>query len=65
MGEDEEYVRQAFYCLMGALFKTHDAAELRALRDQTFGRALPVWPEEAVATRACLRDLIGEMPRVS
>ncbi|MHC5610007.1 MAG: glycosyltransferase family 2 protein [Nostoc sp.] len=63
--ESVEYLPHAFYCLMGALFKTHDAEELRKLRDEVFTRLLDYWPEDAPATLNAMRGIIGELPHVS
>ena len=64
-GESELLLRHMYYCLMGALFFTYKADELRRDRDATFGRLLDVWPEQAPRTRAVMADLIGEQPVVS
>ena len=60
-----DYLPHAFYCLMGALFKTVDADELQQLRDDVFSKMLAFWPAEAGATRRALQSVIGERPRVS
>lgn len=64
-GEPEGYLPHAFYCLMGALFKTYDAEELREARDLVFLQLLEHWPQSAPATRAAIAGLIGELPHVS
>jgi len=66
IGEDSpDYLPHAFYCLMGALFKTYDANVLRQQRDEVFGRMLGHWPLDAQATRRALQTVIGEHPLVS
>ena len=60
-----EFVPHAFYCLMGALFKTYDVDVLRRQRDQVFHSMLECWPEDAVATRLAMQGMIGEQPLVS
>ena len=62
---DEHAARHACYCLMGALFPVHDAAELKRLRDRSFGALLDYWPSTAPTTYRALRSLIGEDPVVS
>ena len=66
VGEDPlPYLPHAFYCLMGALFKTYDAEVLRRQRDEVFTRVLKYWPNDSVATRRALEGVIGEQPLVS
>jgi len=66
IGEDSpHYLPHAFYCLMGALFKTYDAEVLRKQRDEIFTRVLQYWPDESTATRRALERVIGEQPLVS
>lgn len=62
---DKQVCRQAFYCLMGALFPIHDAYELKKLRDQSFQKLLHVWPKDAKKTLKTIESLIGEQPVVS
>lgn len=63
--EPQKYVPHAFYCLMGALFKTYHAEVLYRLRDEVFTRLLSWWPEDCVSTRRALQSVIGECPIVS
>lgn len=64
-GELAEYIPQAFYCLMGALFKTYDVEVLRRDRDREFLKLLDIWPDEALLTKNTLRKIIGEQPLIS
>jgi glycosyltransferase involved in cell wall biosynthesis len=64
-GEAATYLPHVFYCLMGALFKTHDAEQLRIERDGVFLELLEHWPASAPRTRAAMEGRIGELPHVS
>jgi hypothetical protein len=64
-GEPAEYIPHAFYCLMGALFKTYDVKVLRRDRDREFLKLLDIWPDEALRTKNALLKIIGEQPLVS
>lgn len=64
-GEPQNYLRHAFYCLMGALFPIHDSERLRVERDRVFMILLEAWPKDASQTRAALQSMIGETPKVS
>jgi hypothetical protein len=62
---DKYSARQAFYCLMGALFPIYDASELKVRRDDSFETLLSHWPTTTPVTRAVLSSMIGEDPIVS
>ena len=62
---DEQISRQAFYCLMGALFPINNINQLRINRDKSFQMLLDVWPKNAQMTRHAIESLIGEQPIVS
>ena len=58
-------IRQAFYCLMGALFPTYDKKLLRIERDRVFSILLKVWPRNAKRTAFVLESMVGEDPIVT
>lgn len=60
-----EFLRHAFYCLTGALFKIYEKERLREERDLVFLKLLSIWPENACLTRNALNGLISETPQVS
>lgn len=62
---DETVCKQAFYCLMGALFPVHDVDQLRILRDRSFKELLGVWSPNSEMTLNTIKSLIGEQPVVS
>jgi hypothetical protein len=64
-GEDSILTKHVFYCLMGALFPTHDKAKLKANRDAVFTNLLKYWPNDAMTTRTAIKALIGEEPLVT
>lgn len=63
--ESLEVARHAFYCLMGALFKTHESDRLKTERDGVFSQLLLHWPKTAPLTRQALKEIIGEKPYIS